>query len=547
MNDQSIHTDDVNEIRDRPLSKLTYRILSFNLLVIIILAMGVSYLGTARKYIIEAQLENLETETALYATILNAAASIAGKKTPDLFEESDQARQQAVFHYFNGAVSGLNALKEQKIVIYDGRGRVFLETGDLPMRRFYEVKSSADSQWGEKLSSTIQGLLSVTFRLQPLPDIHDAAQILAREQPINYGDLKIAAWAGVDGGLILTAFSPIYEGDRIVGGFRVIRRDRAVEDNFAETREEIFRFIFLAMIMTIAHSLYLAGSIGHPLRILAVAAEKYRLNQGRAQVIPDLSARDDEIGELSHAMREMAQSLEARVNAIEQFAADVAHELKNPLTSLRSAIETLPRVKNSDDQAQLMRIAMHDIQRMDRLISDISLTSKLDAELARDVPSMIDIKELLKNIIEKYHSQKVPMITLSAPEGAVLVGGSNARLDQVFCNLIDNSVSFSPSGGAITVSIDRNADRVKITVDDEGPGIPENKLHQIFERFYSERPEQENFGMHSGLGLSIAQQIIMAMGGKIDAENIKDADGRIKGARFIVRLKSTYLRNNFNG
>ncbi|MBL8639128.1 MAG: sensor N-terminal transmembrane domain-containing protein [Alphaproteobacteria bacterium] len=547
MNDQSIHTDDVNEIRDRPLSKLTYRILSFNLLVIIILAMGVSYLGTARKYIIEAQLENLETETALYATILNAAASIAGKKTPDLFEESDQARQQAVFHYFNGAVSGLNALKEQKIVIYDGRGRVFLETGDLPMRRFYEVKSNADSQWGEKLSSTIQGLLSVTFRLQPLPDIHDAAQILAREQPINYGDLKIAAWAGVDGGLILTAFSPIYEGDRIVGGFRVIRRDRAVEDNFAETREEIFRFIFLAMIMTIAHSLYLAGSIGHPLRILAVAAEKYRLNQGRAQVIPDLSARDDEIGELSHAMREMAQSLEARVNAIEQFAADVAHELKNPLTSLRSAIETLPRVKNSDDQAQLMRIAMHDIQRMDRLISDISLTSKLDAELARDVPSMIDIKELLKNIIEKYHSQKVPMITLSAPEGAVLVGGSNARLDQVFCNLIDNAVSFSPPGGAITVSIDRNADRVKITVDDEGPGLPENKLHQIFERFYSERPEQENFGMHSGLGLSIAQQIIMAMGGKIDAENIKDADGRIKGARFIVRLKSTYLRNNFNG
>ncbi len=546
MNDQSIHTDDVNEIRDRPLSKLTYRILSFNLLVIIILAMGVSYLGTARKYIIEAQLENLETETALYATILNAAASIAGKKIPNLFEESDRPQQQEIFHYFNGAVSGLNALKEQKIVIYDGRGRVFLETGDLPMRRFYEVKSSADSQWGEKLSSTIQGLLSVTFRLQPLPDVHDAAQILAREQPINYGDLKIAAWAGVDGGLILTAFSPIYEGDRIVGGFRVIRRDRAVEDNFAETREEIFRFIFLAMMMTIAHSLYLAGSIGHPLRILAVAAEKYRLNQGRAQVIPDLSARDDEIGELSHAMREMAQSLEERVNAIEQFAADVAHELKNPLTSLRSAIETLPRVKNSDDQAQLMRIAMHDIQRMDRLISDISLTSKLDAELARDVPSMIDIKELLKNIIEKYHSQKVPMITLSAPEGAVLVGGSNARLDQVFCNLIDNAVSFSPPGGAITVTIDRNAERVKITVDDEGPGIPENKLHQIFERFYSERPEQENFGMHSGLGLSIAQQIIMAMGGKIDAENIKDESGQIKGARFIVRLKSTHLRNNFN-
>lgn len=546
MNDQTINTDDVNEIRDRPLSKLTYRILSFNLLVIIILAMGVSYLGTARKYIIEAQLENLETETALYATILNAAASIAGKKIPNLFEESDRPQQQEIFHYFNGAVSGLNALKEQKIVIYDGRGRVFLETGDLPMRRFYEVKSSADSQWGEKLSSTIQGLLSVTFRLQPLPDVHDAAQILAREQPINYGDLKIAAWAGVDGGLILTAFSPIYEGDRIVGGFRVIRRDRAVEDNFAETREEIFRFIFLAMMMTIAHSLYLAGSIGHPLRILAVAAEKYRLNQGRAQVIPDLSARDDEIGELSHAMREMAQSLEERVNAIEQFAADVAHELKNPLTSLRSAIETLPRVKNSDDQAQLMRIAMHDIQRMDRLISDISLTSKLDAELARDVPSMIDIKELLKNIIEKYHSQKVPMITLSAPEGAVLVGGSNARLDQVFCNLIDNAVSFSPPGGAITVTIDRNAERVKITVDDEGPGIPENKLHQIFERFYSERPEQENFGMHSGLGLSIAQQIIMAMGGKIDAENIKDESGQIKGARFIVRLKSTHLRNNFN-
>lgn len=544
---QPIKIDDVSEIRDRPLSKLTYRILSFNLLVIIILAMGVSYLGTARKYIIEAQLENLETETALYATILNTAAGIAGRENSKLFQETDQQKQQAVFHYFNGAVTGLNALKEQKIVIYDAHGKVFLETGDLPMRRFYEVRSDADSSWADRFFSTVQGLLSVTFRLDQLPDVHDAAQILSREQAINYADLKIAAWAGVDGGLILTAFSPIYAGDRIIGGFRVIRRDRAVEDNFAETREEIFRFIFLAMIMTIAHSLYLAGSIGHPLRILAVAAEKYRLNQNRAQVIPDMSGRDDEIGELSHAMREMAQSLEARVNAIEQFAADVAHELKNPLTSLRSALETLPRVKNEDDQAQLMRIALHDIARMDRLISDISLTSRLDAELVRDVPAMIDMKELLSHIIEKYHKQKISTIILAAPEGAVLVNGLGARLDQVFCNLIDNAISFSPQNGQITITIQCNAERVKVTVDDEGPGIPEHKVNQIFERFYSERPQQENFGMHSGLGLSIAQQIIVSMGGKIDAENIKDAQGKIKGARFNVRLKSAHLRNNFNG
>lgn len=554
----------VQEIRSRPLSKLTYRILSFNVLVIFILAMGVSYLGTARKYITQSRLENLETEAALYTAILNAGINLPLKDmvkvemSPNvnsgIMLGKDKSLDKKTFNFFHQSIMRLNAFKEQKIVIYNARGEVFLNSGEIPMRRFYEIRGQQNSSIIDRISSQIQGLFSVTFRLPLLPDIDKSEEISMQEQQVHYEDLKIAAWSGADGGLILTAFSPLYIGDQVVGGFRVIRRDRAVEDSFAETREEIFRLIVLAMIMTIAHSLYLAASIGHPLRALAVAAEKYRANLCKAADIPDMSSRDDEIGELSEGMRAMARGLELRLSAIEQFAADVSHELKNPLTSLRSALETLPRVTTDENKAELFRIALHDIQRMDRLISDISLTSRLDAELSRDCLILIDIKELLAAITAQYNQfnkidgivqRKIKIDFYSSIEPA-LVNAHAARLQQVFCNLIDNAISFSPIGGSVLVKLENNLEHIKVIIEDGGPGIPENKLNKIFERFYSQRPHEESFGMHSGLGLSIARQIIEAMGGKILAENIKDAEQKIMGARFIVRLKSVKLTNNFN-
>lgn len=338
---------------------------------------------------------------------------------------------------------------------------------------------------------------------------------------------------------------PVLYNGHDPGLLRVIRRDVEVEDDFSDTRLEVLRFLGLAMLLTIAHSLYLAGEIGHPLRKLATAAEAYRLNRVKSTEIPDLGHRRDEIGELSHAMRDMTKALHDRISTIEQFAADVAHELKNPLTSLRSALETIPRAKKDEDRERLMSIALHDLQRIDRLISDISQASRLDAELSRSDLVRVDLRQIILPLIE---SMKDPMVrgtsvdTLSnlvctGLDTPVFVYGQPGRLEQVFQNLIGNALSFAPEGTQVVVTIDANTERVKVIVDDFGPGIPDNRLEKVFERFYSERPVSENFGMHSGLGLSIAKQIVMAHGGLISAENRKDETGQVLGARFIVRLR----------
>ncbi len=528
----------IEDIRPRPLSRLTYRILSFNLLVVIIIAMGISYLGTTRQNLIESKLDNFETESFLYSDIL---ARIIGDTTsiqdPSLPEK----------------LSFLNIRNDQQIVVYSPEGSVLLKNGDIPVRKFFEIDKKNDSNLFDNALFFLEGLVSVTFHLPQLPPLEDTTTLESQERSFNSDHLKIAAWSSEDGGLILTSYSPLYKKGSLVGGVRVIRRDVNVEESFSETRMEIFKFLILALVMTVAHSLYLASLIGHPLRKLATAAEAYRLNRGRFVDIPDMSSRQDEIGELSHAMREMADSLQKRLLSIEQFAADVAHELKNPLTSLRSALETLPIVKRNEDRQKLMDVALHDLQRMDRLISDISQASRLDAELSRSELFIIDLREVLLPLIEanqkffernnssnpaKEQKAELCRIVCIGLDEPVLIFGQSGRLEQVFQNLIGNALSFAPDHTQVIVTVFNGQDRVKITVDDFGPGIPENRLSKVFDRFYSERPVAEIFGMHSGLGLSIAKQIVDAHGGSISAENRKNDNGEILGARFTVRLKS---------
>ncbi|OIN85627.1 MAG: hypothetical protein AUJ12_08770 [Alphaproteobacteria bacterium CG1_02_46_17] len=521
------------DLRPRPLSRLTYKILSFNILVVFIIAMGITYLGTTRQNLIESKLGNFETESFLYSNILNRLLESNG------FSENDRLYSE---------ISLLNIREDQQIVLYTAGGGVLYKNGKLPVRKFFELKSEERASVFDKVSSFIEGLLSVTFHLQILPSLDSSDILSANEQNYNFSDIKIAAWSSEDGGLVLTSYFPLYKQNTLIGGIRIIRRDIDVEENFAETRMEIFRFFALALLMTVAHSLYLASLIGHPLRKLATAAEAYRLNRGRFVDIPDMSARQDEIGELSHAMREMADSLQKRLSTIEQFAADVAHELKNPLTSLRSALETFPRVKKEDDRQKLMGVALHDLQRMDRLISDISQASRLDVELSRSELFLLDLREIIIPLIE---SRDNPLrenttnaekkIIYHGLDEAVMIYGHSGRLEQVFQNLIGNALSFAPEGSPVIVTVINGSERVRITVDDSGPGIPENRMDKVFERFYSERPISEGFGMHSGLGLSIAKQIIDAHGGTISAENLKEDSGNILGARFTVRLKSAII------
>jgi len=252
-----------------------------------------------------------------------------------------------------------------------------------------------------------------------------------------------------------------------------------------------------------------------------------------------LLAREDEIGVLAAALAASARALWARMDAIERFAADVAHEIKNPLSSIRSAIETLRRIEDPEKQRRLLAIIAEDVGRLDRLISDISDASRIDAELSRVATEVVDLRPILATLAEIHESTRDeagPRIELDAVDAPLAVQGVEGRLVQVLRNLLGNAVSFSPPGGRIVLRARLDGGSIEVAVEDEGPGIPEARLEHIFDRFYSERPKDERFGQHSGLGLSITRQIVEALHGSVTAENRRDAEGRVLGARFLVRL-----------
>jgi two-component system, OmpR family, sensor histidine kinase ChvG len=305
------------------------------------------------------------------------------------------------------------------------------------------------------------------------------------------------------------------------------------------------RIFGVTLLVTVLLSFYLAGTIARPIRRLATAAQRAR-GRGVRIEIPEVSGRDDEIGELAGSLREMTDALWQRMSAIESFAADVAHEIKNPLSSLRSAVETAARIDDPVKLRRLLAIIQDDVERLDRLISDISDASRLDAELNRLEMSPTDIAAMLRALVDMYETTRAdgsPRLVLDLPADppgrgrALVVPGIESRLSQIFLNVIANAVSFSPPDGEIRIRAALDGRAVLVTVDDAGPGIPEDKLTAIFDRFYSERPAGEKFGTHSGLGLSISKQIVEAHRGRIWAENRTDGGkGAVCGARFLIRL-----------
>jgi len=306
----------------------------------------------------------------------------------------------------------------------------------------------------------------------------------------------------------------------------------------------VLRIFAVTLLVTVLVSLYLASTIAQPIRRLAAATQRARGRGGRIE-IPELTGRNDEIGELAGALREMTDALWLRMRAIESFAADVAHEIKNPLSSLRSAVETVARISDPEKQRRLIVIIQEDVERLDRLISDISDASRLDAELGRVEFSPTDIAAMLRTLVEIHETTRAPgspLLVLEFPADQpgrsrpLIVPGIESRLSQVFLNLIANAVSFSPPGGKIRIAAQPDGRAVLVTVEDQGPGIPEDKLTAIFDRFYTERPAGEKFGRHSGLGLSISKQIVEAHRGRIWAENRTDPAGAVRGARFLIRL-----------
>jgi two-component system sensor histidine kinase ChvG len=298
--------------------------------------------------------------------------------------------------------------------------------------------------------------------------------------------------------------------------------------------------VVIAVAVTLASSLLLTRLIAQPVLRLARAADRVRLARARAISLPDLSSREDELGDLARSLEAMTQSLTERMDAIESFAADVAHEIKNPLTSLRSAVETLDLVTDAAARERLLKVLKNDVQRLDRLVTDISNASRLDAELSRDAPKSVDIERLVSEIVGLYQATAKPgevgvTFHRSGAMEPITVQGREGPLGQVFRNLIDNARSFSPPGGEVVVAMQRAVGRVIATVSDSGPGIPPENLETVFERFYTSRPKGAAFGGNSGLGLSIARQIVEAHGGTLRAQN-RMVDGKTIGAVFILML-----------
>jgi len=535
---------------------LTLRILAVNIIAPLILVVGVLYMGQYRDGLIRAEMEILQVQAQLFAgAVAEGAVRPVEKGTPFLFAKPEEI-ETLVPELSRRIVRRMGETTNSRTRLFDADGELIGDSQQLsgpggtvnitPLGPPAPKKITLARVLSYLGAKAMDALPNQT-PLQPYPyTVSDRIGHYPDAAAALKGVVSVTAWKEPDGRIMLTAASPVKKQKQTMGVVLLMRDGRNIEAAMADVRSDVLIVFMGTLSITIFLSMYLAGMIGRPLKRLARAAEAIRTGKNRSVDIPDMSRRGDEIGDLSLSLREMTQALWDRMDTIERFAADVAHEIKNPLTSLRSAVETVTKVKNERDRTRLLDIIQHDVQRLDRLISDISNASRLDAELSRDEMGTVDLRTLLEQLSDMH---RAPMerggaggasnIILEIPQKKdVSVRGNEGRLAQVFENLIGNALSFSPSGGTVFVRVAPDKEHVKITVEDEGPGIPENKLEAIFERFYSERPQHEDFGAHSGLGLSIAKQIVRAHDGEIYAENLKDAAGKVTGACFTVTLEA---------
>ena len=362
------------------------------------------------------------------------------------------------------------------------------------------------------------------------------------------GDPQAAVRRSENGDRVVSVSLPIRHVQQVLGVLTLEAGD--VDQILDAQRRALVPFALVALGVNLLASLLLHLFVARPVMRLSAAADQVRLQRARAISLPDLEDRRDEIGDLARSLESMTDTLSTRMDAIERFAADVAHEIKNPLTSIRSALETLDLVQDKDKRDRLTAVLQQDVRRLDRLITDISNASRLDAELSRDRPRPVDLAALLAEIVGVYETTGKPgeaSVTLDlAIDGPARVMGRDGPLGQVFRNLIDNARSFSPTGATVRIAVRRDETDtllpLRIAVEDDGPGIPPENLETVFERFYTSRPRGAAFGSNSGLGLSIVRQIVEAHGGRVTATNRLDASGAVKGARFDVALPAVGRR-----
>lgn len=522
---------------ERRVSPLLLRILAVNIVPLAILVGGLLYLGSYQDKIIATELKEMLAQARLAAGAVSETAVVV-----------DRLGQPILAPLLGRMmVRRLADATENRTRLYSTTHTLLADSRYMAVRRIRPPEEPALDRegWGARSIAAFFDALDLIHerRLYPLYDesAFKKDSFFSVATRALYGQNTTQVWRASEGGLILAAAVPVVHGRHVLGLVMMSRSDVSIDQALYGVRINILGLFLLALAATILLSLYLGRALARPIRQLAQAAEVLWRGQatrtGRGEIVrflhdealPDMTARNDEIGDLSGVLRAMTEALAARIDAIENFAADVAHELKNPLTSLRSAVETAERVRDPAAREKMMAIIRDDVDRMTRLISDIANASRLDAELERAGFEPVNLNDVLKGMAR-------PRLTLRLPEKTLTVMGMESRLRQVFLNVLDNAFSFSPSDADVVLEAFRQGDRVRIAVDDNGPGIPENKRDAIFDRFYTERPKAEKFGMHSGLGLSISKQIVEAHQGRLWAENRRNEAGRVVGARFIVIL-----------
>tara|TARA_Y100001936_G_scaffold250849_2_gene304816 strand:+ start:9346 stop:11031 length:1686 start_codon:yes stop_codon:yes gene_type:complete len=521
------------------LSPLTCRILVVNVLALAILFAGLLYLGRYEQNLIDSEIQALTTQGEIFAEAL--AEGAYGTRADGSTELEGAIASTMLRRWVTPTKNRIRLFDQDGTLVADSRTSLGLRGGSIIVSEL-PPPDTPDNFGGifDRIYQKIIGWLPA----RQLPLYEEQAD----QRAADYGEVsralegEPASAVRLDdsGRLIISAAVPLQRFKQVIGAVFVARDGQMINEAVRSVRFDILTIFGAALFVTVLLSIYLGSTIVRPLRRLAAAADKIRIAPGQVRSIPEFAGRNDEIGDLAADLNAMTDALSHRFDAIESFAADVAHELKNPLTSLRSAVETASRLKDIDQQQRLMDVIQDDVQRLDRLISDISDASRLDAELSRDESEKLDLSKILAALVEVHstagsHGER-QVIFEQTTKGPFVVLGNEGRIVQVLQNLISNAFSFSPPTGRVMVQISRDRDWIIAFVEDEGPGIPPSSLEKIFDRFYSERPENEQFGTHSGLGLSISRQIVAAHGGIIEAENRTDTSGQVLGARFIVKL-----------
>jgi two-component system sensor histidine kinase ChvG len=573
-------------------SPLTRRIILLNLGGLFALLIGFLYLNQFREGLIDARIQSLETQSEIIASAIASSATVDTdaitvdpekllKLAPGQSYGVDEETKPGLEFSINPDRVGpllrlLVSPTRTSARIYDGDGYMLLDSRSIAARAnilrndLPPPGQEEGPHWLDGLRNFIHG----RFNTQQLPLYEDIGVANGRGYPevvsALEGKSKSLVRLNARGETVISVATPIQRFRSVRGVLLLSTQGQDIDGIIASERRAIFRIFLVSAGVMFLLSAALAGTIAEPMRKLAEAADRVRRGVKQRQEIPDFTDRNDEIGHLSGALRDMTRALFSRMEATERFAADVAHELKNPLTSLRSAVETLPIARNDVSRGRLLEVIQHDVRRLDRLISDISDASRLDAELARGDMDAVDLAKLLRALVDvARQAPREDGVTVALTiEKGVQIGdwqscdwiafGHDSRLGQVINNLIDNARSFSEPGGQVRVTLRRvrvgapesqpprrgragapegqpSRRGFEIWVDDDGPGIPAHAFERIFERFYTDRPTQ-SFGQNSGLGLSISRQIVEAHGGSISATNRLDGEENILGARFVVFL-----------